>query len=151
MKFTPKKIEVNHVAHTQAVKDAEEKITASENRFRSITSSAIDAIISADKNGIIESWNPAAGKIFGYTEEEAIGQNLDIIIPKKYHKRHHDGMNRVLKGGKKRAIGHIIEMEGQKKDKTIFPVNLALSMWEGINEMNFSGIITTALHYTVYI
>ena len=122
-------------------KDAEEKIKASENRFRSITSSAIDAIISADKNGIIESWNPAAVKIFGYTEEQAIGQNLDLIIPKKYHKRHHDGMNRVLTGGKKRAIGHIIEMEGQKKDKTIFPVSLALSMWEGINEMNFSGII----------
>ncbi len=122
-------------------KDAEEKIKASENRFRSITSSAIDAIISADKKGIIESWNPAATKIFGYTEEEAIGQNLDLIIPKKYHKRHHDGMERVLMGGKKRAIGHIIEMEGQKKDKTIFPVSLALSMWEGINEMNFSGII----------
>lgn len=122
-------------------KDAQERITASENRFRSITSSAIDAIISADKNGIIESWNPAAVKIFGYSEREAIGQNLDLIIPKKYHKRHHDGMTRVLSGGKKRAIGHIVEMEGQKKDKTIFPVSLALSMWKGVNEMNFSGII----------
>ncbi len=122
-------------------KDAEEKIKASENRFRSITSSAIDAIISADKNGIIESWNPAAVKIFGYTEDEAIGQNLDLIIPKKYHKGHHAGMERVLMGGQKRAIGSIIEMEGQKKDKTIFPVSLALSMWEGINDMNFSGII----------
>ena len=122
-------------------KDAEEKITASENRFRSITSSAIDAIISADKNGIIESWNPAAVKIFGYTEEEAIGQNVDLIIPNTYLKRHHTGMNRVLSGGEKRAIDHIVEMEGQKKDKTIFPVSLALSMWDGINGMNFSGII----------
>ena len=122
-------------------KNAEEKIKASENRFRSITSSAIDAIISADKNGIIESWNPAASKIFGYSKEEAIGQNLDLIIPKKYHKRHHDGMERVLMGGKKRAIGKLVEMEGQKKDQTIFPVSLALSMWEGIDDMNFSGII----------
>ena len=122
-------------------KDAEEKIRASENRFRSITSSAIDAIISADKNGIIESWNPAAAKIFGYSEEEAIGQNLDIIIPKKYHKRHHAGMERVLMGGEKHAINKIVEMEGQKKDKTMFPVSLALSMWEGINGTNFSGII----------
>jgi len=122
-------------------KDAEEKITASENRFRSITSSAIDAIISADKNGIIESWNPAAVKIFGYTEEEAIGQNVDLIIPNTYLKRHHTGMKRVLSGGEKRAIDHIVEMEGQKKDKTIFPVSLALSMWDGINGMNFSGII----------
>ncbi len=122
-------------------KDAEEKITASENRFRSITSSAIDAIISADKNGIIESWNPAATKIFGYTEEEAIGQNLDLIIPEKYHSHHHAGMKRVLNGGEKRAIGHIVDMEGQRKDKTIFPVSLALSMWDGINDMNFSGII----------
>ena len=122
-------------------KDAEEKIRASENRFRSITSSAIDAIISADKNGIIESWNPAAVKIFGYTEEEAIGQNVDLIIPQKYVQRHHTGMNRVLEGGEKKAIDHIVEMEGQKKDKTIFPVSLALSMWDGINGMNFSGII----------
>lgn len=122
-------------------KDAEEKIRASENRFRSITSSAIDAIISANKEGIIESWNPSATKIFGYTEEEAIGQNLDLIIPKKYHKRHHSGMKRVLEGGEKRVIDHIVEMEGQKKDKTIFPISLALSMWAGINGMNFSGII----------
>lgn len=122
-------------------KDAEEKIKASENRFRSITSSAIDAIISADKNGIIESWNPAAVKIFGYTEKEALGQNLDLIIPKKYHKHHHAGMDRVLEGGEKRAIGQIVEMEGQRKDKSIFPVSLALSMWEGIDDMNFSGII----------
>jgi len=122
-------------------KDAEEKIRASENRFRSITSSAIDAIISADKHGIIESWNPAASKIFGYSEEEAIGQNLDIIIPKKYHERHHAGMERVLNGGEKHAINQIVEMEGQKKDKTIFPVSLALSMWEGVSGMNFSGII----------
>ncbi|MGI9530317.1 SpoIIE family protein phosphatase [Lutimonas sp.] len=122
-------------------KDAKEKIKASENRFRSITSSAIDAIISADKNGIIESWNPAATKIFGYTDEEAIGQNLDLIIPKKYHKHHHAGMDRVLKGGEKRAIGQIVEMEGQRKDKSIFPVSMALSMWEGIDDMNFSGII----------
>lgn len=122
-------------------KDAEERIKASENRFRSITSSAIDAIISADKNGIIESWNPAASKIFGYTEEEALGQNLDIIIPKKYHKHHHAGMERVLYGGEKKAIGQIVEMEGQRKDQSIFPVSLALSMWEGIDDMNFSGII----------
>ena len=122
-------------------KDAEEKIKASENRFRSITSSAIDAIISADKNGIIESWNPAAVKIFGYTEDEAIGQNVDLIIPNNYLSRHHTGMKRVLGGGEKRAIDHIVEMEGQKKDKTIFPVSLALSMWYGINGMNFSGII----------
>ncbi|MDN3642019.1 SpoIIE family protein phosphatase [Lutimonas halocynthiae] len=122
-------------------KDAEEKIRASENRFRSITSSAIDAIISADKNGIIESWNPAASKIFGFSEEEAIGQNLDLIIPEKYHARHHAGMERVLSGGEKHAINKIVEMEGQKKDKTIFPISLALSMWEGINGMNFSGII----------
>ena len=122
-------------------KNAEEKIRASENRFRSITSSAIDAIISADKNGIIESWNPAASKIFGYSEEEAIGQNLDLIIPQKYHERHHAGMKRVLNGGEKHAINQIVEMEGQRKDKTIFPISLALSMWEGINGMNFSGII----------
>ncbi|UCE93923.1 MAG: PAS domain S-box protein, partial [Flavobacteriaceae bacterium] len=122
-------------------KKTEEKIRASENRFRSITSTAIDAIVSANKYGTIESWNPAATRIFGYTEEEALGQNLDIIIPEKYHKRHHEGMNRVLSGGEKRAIGHIVEMEGKRKDNSIFPVSLALSMWEGIDQMNFSGII----------
>ncbi|WKK66639.1 SpoIIE family protein phosphatase [Lutimonas zeaxanthinifaciens] len=122
-------------------KETEEKIRASENRFRSITSTAIDAIVSANKHGIIESWNPAATRIFGYTEEEALGQNLEIIIPEKYHKGHQEGMKRVLSGGEKRAIGHIVEMEGKKKDNTIFPVTLALSMWEGIDQMNFSGII----------
>jgi PAS domain S-box-containing protein len=122
-------------------KKAEEEIRASENKFRSITTTATDAIISADKKGFIESWNKAAEKIFGYTEQEAKGQKLEIIIPDKYRERHQLGMNRVLGGGEKKAIGRIVELEGQHKNGTMFPIELSLSIFEGKEGMNFSGII----------
>ncbi|TXG34835.1 SpoIIE family protein phosphatase [Seonamhaeicola maritimus] len=122
-------------------KKTEEIIKASENRFRSITASASDAIISTDKSGFIESWNTAAENIFGYTEDEALGKDLGLIIPKRYDNRHVEGMQRVVNGGEKNAIGKVIEVEGQRKDGSIFPVELALSSWEGTDGLSFSGIL----------
>jgi sigma-B regulation protein RsbU (phosphoserine phosphatase) len=122
-------------------KKSEERILESENKFRSITSTATDAIISANKNGVIESWNNAAEKTFGYTVKEAIGQKLELIIPEKHRKNHKKGMKRVLGGGEKKAIGKVVELEGLHKSGKLFPIELALSKFEGKAGINFSGII----------
>lgn len=113
----------------------------SEKRFRSIASSASDAIISANKSGNIKSWNRAANAIFGYSEEEAIGKQMEIIIPYKHHEAHKKGMARVASGGEKHVIGKTVEFEGQAKDGRIIPIELSLSTWEGESGMEFSGII----------
>jgi PAS domain S-box-containing protein len=70
-----------------------------------VLSTSSDAIIAADKEGIIRFWNPGAERIFGYVSEAAIGQSLDIIIPERLRKRHWDGYNHVIKSGESR-YGH---------------------------------------------
>jgi sigma-B regulation protein RsbU (phosphoserine phosphatase) len=122
-------------------KKAEDEIKASENKFRSIAATASDAIISVNSKGIIESWNNAAESIFGYSESEAIGKPLDIIIPKQYQNAHNEGVARVASGGKHHVIGKTVELSGQHKDGHTFSIDLSLSKWMVNNEVKFSGII----------
>ena len=61
-----------------------------------------DAIIAADAGGSIVLWNPAAERIFGYTESEALGQSLDLIIPERLRHRHWEGYRQVMKSGQSR-------------------------------------------------
>ncbi|MGD2047817.1 MAG: PAS domain S-box protein, partial [Gemmatimonadota bacterium] len=82
----------------------------SEAKFRSVMESAIDAIISGDAEGRIRSWNRAATALFGFSQEEAIGQPIEIIIPARFRERHRNGMQRVSSGGPTRVIGKTVEL-----------------------------------------
>ena len=113
----------------------------SEARFRSITQSATDAIISADSDDNIISWNKGAQTIFGYTEEEALGKSLIIIIPERYRDAHKKGLERVNSTGETQIIGKTVELVGMRKDSSEFPLELSLSTWKiGIRRL-YSGII----------
>ena len=113
----------------------------SEARFRSITQSATDAIISADSDDNIISWNKSAQTIFGYTEEEALGKSLTIIIPERYRDAHKKGLERVNSTGETRIIGKTVEMVGMRKDGSEFPFDLSLSTWKIGTRRLYSGII----------
>ena len=110
-------------------------------RFRSITESANDAIISADSKGNIISWNLTAKKMFGYNEQEALGKPLSIIVPEKYKKLHDAGIERVSSGGEMHVIGKTVELEGEHKEGHVFPIELSLSTWEISGRRYYSGII----------
>jgi PAS domain S-box-containing protein len=122
-------------------KRAEEALRESEIKFRSITQSATDAIISADSDDNIISWNKGAQTIFGYTEEEALGKSLTIIIPERYRDAHKKGLERVNSSGEKRIIGKTIELIGIRKDGSEFPLDLSLSAWKTERKRLYSGII----------
>ena len=82
-----------------------------------VLSTNSDAIIAADKEGIIRFWNPGAERIFGYASGSAIGQSLDIIIPERLRKRHWEGYHQVIKSGKSRyGHGDILAVPGIRKD-----------------------------------
>lgn len=82
-----------------------------------ILSSNSDAIIAADKDGIIFFWNPGAERIFGYASATAIGQSLDIIIPERQRKSHWDGYHHVMGGGESRyGHGDILAVPGIRQD-----------------------------------
>ena len=64
-----------------------------------ILATASDAIIATDRTGVISFWNPGAGRIFGFSADEAIGRSLDLIIPGNLQARHWAGFNRVMETG----------------------------------------------------
>jgi len=126
--------------YTGIIRDISERKQA-EQKFRSVTESAIDAIISADHTGHIISWNKAAARILGYTEEEAVGQRLELIIPKQYHEAHRDGMARFTRTGEAHVIGRTVELSACTKSGEEVPIELSLSTWTVRNERYYTGII----------
>jgi PAS domain S-box-containing protein len=126
--------------YTGIIRDISERKQA-EQKFRSVTESAIDAIISADHTGVIVSWNKAATRILGYSEEEAIGQRLELIIPERFHEAHRNGMERVTATGEGRVIGSTVELFACKKSGEEVPIELSLSTWTVREDRYFTGII----------
>src|SRR4051812_23691663 len=120
-----------------------EALRESENRFRSVAESANDAIIAADQNGDIISWNRGAELMFGYDEAEVTGRPLSILMPERFRPMHDAGIKRVAEGGRaaSKLIGQTVEVVGLRKDGREFPLELSLAMWESAGERFFSGII----------
>jgi PAS domain S-box-containing protein len=125
---------------TGIIRDISERKQA-EQKFRSVTESAIDAIISADHTGKIVSWNKAATRILGYTSEEAVGQQMELIIPERFHEPHRTGMKRVTAGGESRVIGRTVELFARTKSGNEVPIELSLSTWTVRDERYYTGII----------
>jgi len=125
---------------TGIIRDISERKHA-EQKFISVTESAIDAIISADHTGKIVSWNNAATRILGYTSEDAVGQQLELIIPERFHDPHRTGMKRVTEGGESRVIGQTVELFARTKSGDEIPIELSLSTWTVRDDRYYTGII----------
>ncbi|MGD0581698.1 MAG: PAS domain S-box protein [Bacteroidales bacterium] len=129
---------------TQIIRErwqAEESIRSSEEKFKSVTQTANDAIVTVNIKGEITGWNKGAEKIFGYEEVQITGQSLNIIIPEDYLEQHILGMKRIETGGEKHVIGKTVELKGKNKNGNIFPIELSLSEWETSNVRYFTAII----------
>ncbi len=126
--------------YTGIIRDISERKQA-EQKFRSVTESAIDAIISADNVGNIISWNKAATRILGYSEKESVGQRLEMIIPERFHEAHRNGMARFTATGEGRVIGTTVELFARKKSGEEVPIELSLSTWTVRDERYYTGII----------
>ena len=122
-------------------KRAEAALRASEERFRSVAQSATDAIIVANSQGNIISWNTAAQTIFGYGEEEALGKPVSLLMPERFHDSHRRGLERFFSTGESHVIGKTVEFAGRKKDGSEFPLELSLASWKRGEETSFTGII----------
>ena len=123
------------------LKSMQDKLEHRARRIQAILNSANDAIITADAKGNVLTWNRAASDIFGFEQDEIIGQSLTKIIPKDYRNAHEQGMERVASGGEKHVIGNTVELTGLCKNGGIIPIELSLSTWEVDGQRFFSGII----------
>jgi PAS domain S-box-containing protein len=124
-----------------ARKDGEEELRAADERFRAITGSTRDGIVSADGSGRIIFWNAGAEAIFGRTEEEALGMPLTELMPERYRDAHRAGMARFLATGEPRVIGSTLELEGLRADGREFPLELSLGTWSRGGAVCFSAVV----------
>ncbi len=106
----------------------EEALSESEEKFRTISSSARDAILMIDNDGNVSFWNEAAERMFGFANDEVTGRPLHtIIVPERYRGAHQKGFASFRETGKGPFIGRTVEVEAVRKDGTEFPVELSIS------------------------
>jgi PAS domain S-box-containing protein len=132
---------VARIERQVTVSRARMALRESEAKFRSVMESAIDAIISADAEGVIRSWNSAATVLFGHSEAEAVGRKLELIIPERFRDRHRTAIHRVSGGGETHVIGSTVELAALRKDGTEFPIELSLTTWFLDSDRYYTGII----------
>jgi PAS domain S-box-containing protein len=110
---------------------------AAQQASQSIIESASDAIILANQSTKMIAWNKGAEALFGYTEQEAIGQDMEIIVPEHLKETHRQSMERLRATGQSMAI----ELSGLRKDGTEFPAEISLNGWQANGEYFWSAII----------
>jgi len=109
--------------------------------LEAIIDHAIDGIITIDNRGLIESINPAASSLFGYSDHEVIGNNVSMLMPEPDHSRHDSYIDNYKRTGHKKIIGIGRADLGRKKDGTTFPFRLAVSEVWYKNRNIFTGFI----------
>ena len=87
-----------------------------------------DAIIVSDANERIVLWNSAATRIFGYSEAEALGQTLDLIVPERQQQRHHEGYSKSMETGTTRYGTSLLKVPAKHKDGSMLSIAFTVGM-----------------------
>ena len=101
-------------------------LEANEGLYREIVENARDAVVYSDREGLICLWNTGAEHIFGYSRSEALGQNLDLIIPESLRNRHWEGYHRVMAEGRSRYASELLAVPAVRKDGNRISVEFSL-------------------------
>jgi PAS domain S-box-containing protein len=103
--------------------------SASENLAARIVAGSADAILFTDREGVIRLWNAGAERIFGWTAAEAVGRNLDLIIPERLRQRHWDGWGRVMETGVTRyGAGETLAVPALRKDGAPLSIEFTIQL-----------------------
>jgi len=119
----------------------ESLLRESEARLRAIVQTAVEGILTIDERGIVESMNPAACRIFGYQPEEVIGRNVSMLMPSPDCEKHDGYIANYLRTGRAKIIGIGREVVGQRKDGTLFPMDLSIGEVRLDNRRLFTGFV----------
>ena len=123
----------------QQVVERTQKLRNREDRLQATLNATLDAVVTIDQRGRIQTVNPAAEAIFGYSAAELVGQNVSMLMPEPYHGEHDGYLNHYLNTGVKRILGSGRELVGKKKDGFIFPIELKVNEIPSLHQ--FIGII----------
>jgi PAS domain S-box-containing protein len=96
--------------------------------FQQLVAAVGDAVIAADASGAITLWNPAAVRMFGYAEDEALGKSLDIITPHRHQRRHWDGYYKSMETGTTKYGNDVLRVPATHKDGRVLSIAFTVAM-----------------------
>ncbi len=133
-------IQTNELA--EEVKRKTAALTEKETRMQAIVENAPDAIISIDERGLIEQFNPAAERIFGYSAAEVMGKNVSVLMPEPHQSQHDGYLAAYRRTGQGKILGvGAREVEGRHADGTLFPMELTVGEVKLGGDSRFTGIM----------
>ena len=135
------KLEERVQQRTLELEQASQKQLESEIKHRTILESVVDALITIDEKGNIESANPATQTMFGYTNDEIVGQNVSILMPEPYRHEHDSYLKQYSETGIARILGTGRELEARRSDGSVFPIDLSVSEMTIGGTKKFTGMI----------
>ncbi|HEX2560931.1 PAS domain S-box protein [Phenylobacterium sp.] len=123
-------------------RQAEVALRRSEAASRAMLHSALDSIVTIAADSRIVEWNPAAERTFGYTREEALGQDMaTLIIPPELREPHRKGMERFVRMGRGPMVGRRVEVDAVRRSGDRLPIELAISPIEIDGEIHFTAYL----------
>ncbi len=96
-------------------------------RLRAMFDTVTNGVIVIDCNGLVESYNPAAAELFGYSEDEVVGKNISILMGEPHRHKHDNYIKRYFQTGQKKVIGQGRELHGLRKNGSVFPFELTVT------------------------
>ena len=123
-------VDRGHMWHYRDVTERRRAVRAalaSEARWRATVHTALDCVVSIDRDGLVVDFNPAAEQTFGYAREQALGRELSqLIVPERFREAHRAGLARVAATGESRLVGRRIEIVAMRADGSELPVELSI-------------------------
>ncbi len=120
-----------------AIRARAAEAAAGEARLRAVVDTAVDAIVVIDDRGTVQSFNRAAEAIFGHAAEEAVGQNVAILVGGEHGAKHDGYLAAYRRTGVRKAVGHLRDMQGRRKDGSPVPLDISIAEWRDAEGKRF--------------
>ncbi len=128
-------------------RDLFRQMQRSESRQRAVLDTAVDGIVMINGQGIVQSFNPAAERLFGWKAHEVVGRNVSMLMPEPHRSAHDGYLSQHLATGRQYVIGVGREVEGLRKDGSLVPMRLAVGRVEQPGEPLFVGFLVDLSEY----
>jgi PAS domain S-box-containing protein len=137
-------VPLHFVSQIQDITDrfeAEKRLREREEYLSTLLDNVIDAIVTIDESGLIETFNPAAERIFGYAKADVTGQNVELLIPEHYRDQHDEFLLAYRESGVPRMLGKALELPGLRRNGELFTMELAVSQITLQGQRRFIAVV----------